>query len=106
MYFSRAGDRGLDAVGAPLYAFLVGYPAGGVAILVFGLAQWARHRLPFAGLIWAAAVYVLPLVSMNNLETRPHATERTLFFDIRERRDDGGHVPPLKEFRIRLERNP
>src|SRR5919197_2507298 len=63
-FFAQPGEKGLGAVAAPFYAFMVGYPAGGLAIGVVGLVTWVRGQRPLAALGWALTTYVLPLALM------------------------------------------
>ncbi len=50
-----------------------------------------RHRLR---LVW------------NDLQTDPRASERRLFFEIRQRKEGSEYRPPIREFRIPLSRTP
>jgi hypothetical protein len=60
-FFATPGERGLAAAGAPFYAFLIGYPAGGIAVLVWGIVRTSRRGVRLATLWWALAVYMLPI---------------------------------------------
>jgi hypothetical protein len=60
-FFASPGERGLAAVGALFYAFLIGYPAGGLALLAWGIVRVSRRGFSLAALWWALAIYVLPI---------------------------------------------
>jgi hypothetical protein len=62
-FFSTTSDPGLLAVAMPFYAWFMAYTPGGILMVLYGAVQALRRRVTVRTVIYAAAVYFLPVTA-------------------------------------------